>query len=249
MAVYAACVNHMDRAVGRLVDALRERGVLDNTLILFMSDNGGNAESGPNGRSEGDPSDPTSTWYCGESWAHLENTPFRRYKHFNHEGGIATPLIVHWPARIAGHGEYRAQPGHLIDIMPTLVEVASARYPSSFNGHDILKMEGRSLVPAFDNQPITRDALYWEHEGNAAVRVGDWKLVRQGRNNPWELYNIVADRTELNNLVKAEPARAKELAAKWEAWALRAHVKPNPAESPDATKGKKKAKKKTDPDD
>ncbi|MBI5767904.1 MAG: arylsulfatase [Verrucomicrobia bacterium] len=245
MAVYAACVNHMDRAVGRLVDALRERGVLDNTLILFMSDNGGNAESGPNGRTDGDPTQATSAWYCGESWAHLQNTPFRRYKHYNHEGGIATPLIAHWPAQIAARGEFRTQPGHLIDVMATLVDVAGANYPKIFNGHAILPMEGRSLVPAFANQPISREALFWEHEGNAAVRVGDWKLVRQSRTGPWELYNLKSDRTELNNLAATEPARTKELLAKWEAWAIRAHAKPDPNESPDAAK--KKAKKKAGP--
>jgi arylsulfatase len=100
MATYAACVYRMDQAIGDLVKGLKERGELDNTLIMFMSDNGGNAESGPQGRTEGEPTQATSQWFCGESWAFLENTPFRRYKHFNHEGGIATPLIVHWPAML-----------------------------------------------------------------------------------------------------------------------------------------------------
>jgi arylsulfatase A-like enzyme len=238
MAVYAACVHHMDQAVGRLVDGLRQRGVLDNTLILFMSDNGGNAESGPSGRSEGDPTEATSQWYCGESWANLENTPFRRYKHFNHEGGIASPLIAHWPAAIKAKGEYRTQPGHLIDIMATLVDVSGATYPKTYQGHTIQPMEGRSLTPAFANQPIQREALFWEHEGNAAVRVGDWKLVRFGRTGAWELYDLKSDRTELHDLAKAQPARAAELAAKWEAWAERAHVKPYPSAE---KKGKKKA--------
>jgi arylsulfatase len=246
MAVYAACVYHMDLAVGRLVDGLRARGELDNTLIVFMSDNGGNAESGVNGRTEGDPTAATSAWYCGESWANLQNTPFRRYKHYNHEGGIATPLIVHWPAGIAARGEWRTQPGHLIDIMATVVDVGGAKYPTEFNGHAVLPTEGRSLVPAFANQPIVRDALFWEHEGNAAVRVGDWKLVRFGRKGAWELYDLKTDRTELHDLAAAQPARAAELAAKWEAWAVRAHAKPHPADTdagPAAkAKGKKKAK-------
>jgi arylsulfatase len=244
MAIYAACVAHMDTAVGRLVAALKERGVLDNTLILFLSDNGGNAESGPRGRLEGDsPGAAHSTVFCGQSWATLENTPFRRYKHYNHEGGIATPLIAHWPAGIAARGELRGQPGHLVDVMPTCVELAGAKYPTESHGQPILPMEGRSLVPAFANQAIQRDALYWEHEGNAAVRVGDWKLVRLGRRGPWELYNLKTDRTELHDLAAAEPARAADLAAKWDAWASRTNVKPYPGSS-EAGNGGKKGKKK-----
>ena len=229
MAVYAAAVAHMDKAIGDLVAGLKERGELDNTLILFLSDNGGNAEGGPNGRSEGDPSKPNSDWFCGESWAFLENTPFRRYKHFNHEGGIATPLIAHWPAGIKGRGELRSQPGHLIDILPTCLEVAGAAPLKERAGVAVLPPEGRSLLPAFANQAISRDALFWEHEGNAAVRVGDLKLVRAGRNGAWELYDLKLDRTEQHDLAATQPDKVKELAAQWEAWALRANVKPYPA--------------------
>jgi arylsulfatase A-like enzyme len=245
MAIYAACVEHMDRSVGRLVATLKEKGVFANTLILFLSDNGGNAESGPNGRLEGPGAfgSADSTVYCGQSWASLENTPLRRYKHFNHEGGISTPLIAHWPARIKDAGQLRAQPGHLVDLMATCVDVSGAKYPTEFKGKTIQPMEGRSLVPAFDNKPIERDALYWEHEGNAAIRVADWKLVRLGRNGAWELYDLKADRTELYNLASQEPARVKELAAKWEAWADRANVKPYPPEAATKKKGKGKAKK------
>jgi arylsulfatase len=229
MAIYAAVVAHMDRAVGRLVEALRDRKVLDNTLILFLSDNGANAESGPNGRLEGNlPGATQSVVFEGQSWATLSNTPLRRYKHFNHEGGIATPLIVHWPERIKTPGELRKQPGHLVDIMATCVDVAGTKYPKEFGGHPILPMEGKSLTPALDNKPIQRDALYWEHEGNAAIRVGDWKLVRLGRGGPWELYDLKTDRTELHDLAGAKPELARELAAKWDAWARRAHVKPYP---------------------
>jgi len=229
MSIYAACVAHMDTDVGRLVDALKQRGVLDNTLIFFMSDNGGNAESGPNGRLEGDhPGAPFSTVFCGKSWATLENTPFRRYKHFNHEGGVSTPLIVHWPDGFSAKGEYRQQPGHLIDIMATCVDVSGATYPKEFNGQSIQPMEGRSLAPAFNNQPINREALYWEHEGNAAVRVGDWKLVRAGRGGEWELYDMAKDRTEMHDVSKDHPDIAKDLLAKWQAWADRAHVRPFP---------------------
>jgi arylsulfatase len=218
----------MDRSIGRLVDGLRQRGVFDNTLILFLSDNGGNAESGPNGRSTGNPTEANSDWFCGESWAGLQNTPFRRYKHYNHEGGIATPLIAHWPAGIQAKGELRQQPGHLIDLMATAVDVADATYPKTFDGRSIQPMEGRSLVPAFANRPIARDALFWEHEGNAAVRVDDWKLVRLGREGAWELYDVKRDRTELHDLASAQTARVRELAAKWETWAERASVKPYP---------------------
>jgi arylsulfatase len=230
MATYAAVVHHMDKGVGDLVAGLRQRGVFDNTLILFMSDNGGNAESGPTGKTVGDPSKGGSDWFCGMSWAFVENTPFRLFKHFNHEGGIATPLIAHWPAGIAARGEWRTQPAHLIDIMATCVDVSGATYPSVFNGKPVQPMEGKSLVPAFANQPLAREALFWEHEGNAAVRAGDLKLVRRGRGGAWELYDMKADRTELHDLAPAQPDKAKELAAKWEAWALRAQVKPSPEE-------------------
>ncbi|MCX6894953.1 MAG: sulfatase-like hydrolase/transferase [Verrucomicrobia bacterium] len=232
MAIYAACVDHMDQAVGRVIADLRQRGALDNTLILFLSDNGGNAETGPNGRLDGPgkPGAMNSAVYCGESWATLENTPFRRYKHYIHEGGISTPLIAHWPAGFAATNELRPQVGHIVDLMTTCVDVSGAKYPTEFNGKPILPMEGKSLLPAFANQTIQRDAIFWEHEGNAAVRKGDWKLVRLGRGGAWELYDMKADRTELNNLAAKNPAVVKELAAKWEAWAVRAKVKPYPIE-------------------
>ncbi len=239
MAIYAAVVAHIDRSVGRFVDALRERRLLDDTLIFFLSDNGANAESGPNGRLEGkEPGATQSVVFEGQSWATLSNTPLRRYKHYNHEGGIATPLIVHWPQRIKTPGELRKQPGHVVDIMATCVDVAGATFPAEFRGHPILPMEGKSLVPALDDKPIERDAIYWEHEGNAAIRVGDWKLVRLGRGGPWELYDLKADRTELHDLARAKPQLARELAAKWDAWAQRAHVKPYPDDG-----AKKKGKK------
>ena len=242
MATYSACIYHMDKAVGDLVAGLKQRGVLDNTLILFMSDNGGNAESGPNGRTVGNPSEGNSDWFCGESWAFVENTPFRLFKHYNHEGGIASPLIAHWPAGIAAKNELRTQPAHLIDIMTTCVDVSGASYPREFKGHAITPMEGRSLTPAFADKPIERDALYWEHEGNAAIRVGDDKLVRFGRNGAWELYDMHTDRTELHDLAKSQPDKVKALAEKWEAWAQRAQVKPYPNEGEGKKKGKGKKK-------
>jgi arylsulfatase len=238
MAAYAAVVHRMDKAVGDLVAGLKQRGVFENTLILFMSDNGGNAEGGPKGTTSGDPSTAKSSWFCGMSWAFVENTPFRLYKHYNHEGGIATPLIAHWPAGIAAKGELRTQPAHLIDIMSTCTDVGGATYPREFKGKPIIPMEGKSLVGAFANRAVTRDSLYWEHEGNAAVRVGDLKLVRHGRDGAWELYDLKTDRTELHDLAAAQPEKAKELAANWEGWAARAFVKPYPAASGGSGAGK-----------
>ena len=230
MAVYAATVHRMDKAVGDLVNGLKERGVLENTLILFMSDNGGNAESGPNGRSDGDPTKAASNWFCGESWAFLQNTPFRKYKHYNHEGGIASPLIAHWPAGIEAKNELRHTPAHLIDIMATCVSVSGASYPSEYNGHAITPMQGHTLTTVFNGTGIMTRSLFWEHEGNAAVRHGDLKLVRTGRNGVWELYDLKADRTEQHDLAAAQPEKVKELAAEWQSWAERAHVMPYPGE-------------------
>ena len=245
MAAYAACVQRLDQAVGDLVAGLKARGIFDNTLILFMSDNGGNAEQGPNGRTVGDPTQGDSDWFCGESWAYLQNTPFRSYKHFNHEGGIATPLVVHWPAGLAAQGELRSQPAHLIDILPTLVEVSGASYPQAFGDTPILPLEGQSLVPAFRNETLQREAIYWEHEGNAAVRVGSMKLVRTGRAGKWELYDLAADRTEQHDLTAAQPKMAADLAARWQAWAQRAHVEPAP--EPNEKPAKKNKKKQAEP--
>jgi arylsulfatase len=230
MAIFAATMSRLDDSIGHLVAGLRQRGELDNTLILFLSDNGGNAESGINGRLIGaNPGDAASNVFVGECWAVLENTPFRRFKHFVHEGGIATPLIAHWPAGIpaARRGALEPQPGHLIDLMATVVDVAGATYPKTFHGRAITPLEGVSLRPAFAGQPLGRQApLFWEHEGNAAVRAGDWKLVRREFRGAWELYDLARDRTEMRDLAAAQPARVAELAAAWETWARRADVLP-----------------------
>ncbi|HYG74477.1 MAG TPA: arylsulfatase [Planctomycetota bacterium] len=236
MAVYAATVSHMDKAIGDVVKTLKEKGQFDNTLIFFMSDNGGTSEGGVNGKNTGDPSTFKSDWFAGESWAWVQNTPFRRYKRYNHEGGIATPLVAHWPAGIVATNEVRSQPSHLIDIMATVVDVTGAAYPTTFNEKSILPMEGKSLRPVFSNKPLERDALYWEHEGNAAVRAGDWKLVRLGNEGKWELYDLKADRTEQNNLAAQMPEKVAELQSKWRAWAERCHVIDKPS-------GKKKKSK------
>ena len=173
----------------------------------------------------------------GRGWANVSNTPFREYKHFAHEGGIATPLVAHWPKGISKErrGKLEHHPGHLIDIMATCVDLANVNYPKKSGGHDITPLEGVSLAPAFSGQELARkDALYFEHHLNCAIRDGDWKLVRYGQTGrpsklrDWELYNIAADRSELKNLAKSNPEKAKELADKWEAWAVRAKVKPWP---------------------
>jgi arylsulfatase A-like enzyme len=162
----------------------------------------------------------------GKSWANVSNTPFREYKHWVHEGGISTPLIVHWPDRIRTRGELRTQPGHLIDIMATCLAVSGASFPLEQNGEALTPVEGKSLLPAFDNQTIQRDAIYWEHEGNRAVRHQDWKLVAKGPAGKWELYNIKNDRSELHDQADREPQLLKTMVAKWEEYARRANVLP-----------------------
>ncbi len=227
MAVYAADVAGMDRAVGRLVDALRQQGVLDNTLILLMSDNGGNGESGPDGTLEGGPAGgPSSKVFCGMNWATLENTPFQWFKHFTKEGGISTPLVAHWPKGIdpSLNGTLVREPGHLVDIMPTLVEVAGATYPRNFNGHEIVPQQGRSFAPAFSGHALHRDGpLFWEHEGNRAIRDGNWKLVSR-YHEAWELYDLSQDRSEQVNLAAQQPERVLRMAKQWTAWAAASDV-------------------------
>lgn len=229
MAIYAAMLDRLDKSVGTLVAGLKARGVLDNSLIIVLSDNGGNAESGPRGRLEGEqPGGPDSVVFLGQNWATLSNTPFRRYKHFTHEGGISTPLIVHWPAGIPRerNGQLESQPGHLIDLMPTVVEICDAEYPTQYNGHKIQPMEGISLTPAFAGNPIVRTSpIYFAHEGNRGVRSGKWKVVKKFK-GPWELYDIEADRTEQNNLIEAQAEIAKKLIADWQTWAKRSDVNP-----------------------
>jgi arylsulfatase len=185
MAVYAAMIEAIDTAVGTLVKGLESRGLRDNTLIFFMSDNGANAESGPDGRFNGDPpGGPNSDLYLGMNWAALGNTPFRRFKHFTHEGGISSPLIVSWPRSVAANrkGTIEQQPTHVIDVMSTVIAATGAKYPSDFKGHAIHPMEGISLLPALAGRALNRaQPLFWEHEGNRAARSGNWKIVSRFR--------------------------------------------------------------------
>jgi len=174
------------------------------------------------------PGPPDSYIAYGRGWANVSNTPFREYKHWVHEGGISTPLIVHWPVGIPAsrNGKLERQPGHLIDIMATCVDVGHAKYPVEFNGEKIKPMQGISLVPAFKGRTLKRpQPIFWEHEGNRAIRDGKWKLVSK-ENRPWELYDMTKDRSELHDLTAKHPRKAAELAAEWDAWGARSDVLP-----------------------
>jgi arylsulfatase len=265
MEVYAAMVTVMDEGIGRIIDELEKQDELDNTLIFFLQDNGGCAETlgmkgevrpyhkdapklgpmspgqlqrnmVPKVTRDGKPvmighgvmPGPPDTYIAyGREWANVSNTPFRLYKHWDHEGGISTPLIVHWPNGINSKGMLRQQIGHLIDIMPTCVDVSDAVYPKVYKGHKIQPMEGVSLVPAFNNEKLERQApIFWEHEGNRAIRDGDWKLVAKGPTGNWQLYNMAQDRTEMNDLADKYPERTQKMIKMWENWAERANVIP-----------------------
>jgi arylsulfatase A-like enzyme len=234
MAVYAAQIDRMDQNIGRILARLRELKIDQNTLVLFLADNGGCAEVIDRG-TKGVPPGPADSFLSyGLPWANASNTPFRRYKHWVHEGGISTPLIAYWPGVIKPN-QMTHQPGHIIDLMATFVDVAGARYPETCDGHPITPLEGKSLLPIFQGETRKgHDAIFWEHEGNRAVRQGKWKLVsmhpERGRNDPgrWELYDLEADRTELHNLADKNPDKVKELATLYDAWAKRANVEPWP---------------------
>ena len=249
MAIYAAMIEEIDKNIGKLVEALKTRDQLDNTLILFLSDNGGNAESGINGRYDGDnPGDAHSNVFIGQCWAHLNNTPFRMYKHYNHEGGISTPLIAHWPAGMSNRTEksdWITTPTHVIDIMATCVDVAKADYPKELNGNAIHPMQGQSMKPLLTGEgAFAERPLYWEHEGNAAVRVGNRKLVRQGISGNWELFDLSTDRTEQQNLAEANEAEVNQLKQRWRKWATAVGAMPKPgAKETAAAKGQKKGRK------
>jgi arylsulfatase A-like enzyme len=249
MAVYAAQVHSMDRGVGRILAALESSKLAENTVVMFLSDNGGcheELDKGSPGRiSNGSVSDreywsreraqrerpavmpgpaDSFTSYM-RPWAYLSNTPFQQYKRFVHEGGISTPLIVSAPGLKQG-GRLIRTPGHIIDVMPTCLELAGARYPAERNGRAVTPVAGRSLVPLLGvTSAASRSTLFWEHEGNAAVRDGDWKVVRE-RGRDWELYNMSADRTETSNLAGSDPARLKAMVTRYEQWAAESNVLP-----------------------
>ncbi len=252
MEVYAAQIDRMDQGIGRICQALKDSGQWEDTLIVFLADNGACAEEiGPGmkervregvancatertsaGRDvefgnnpEVIPGPEDTYQSCGVPWANVSNTPFRLYKHWVHEGGIATPFIVHWPAGIAARGEFRTQPAQLPDVMATFLDVANVPCPSTRAGHSVKPPEGFSMVPTFADGPATRDVLYWEHEGNKAVRRGKWKLVCRFPND-WELFDMETDRSETNDLAAAHPETVCELRRLYEAWADRCQVMP-----------------------
>lgn len=230
MAVYAAQIDCIDQSVGRIVECLKQHDRFENTLILFLSDNGCSAEGGPGGFRRGDTSKPIGTGptyaSAGLEWANVCDTPLRRFKMSTHEGGVSTPLIAHWPKGISARGEFSHQVGHVIDLLPTCAELAGADYPQERNGQSIIPLEGRSLVPAFRGEVADR-TIYWEHQGNRAVRFGDWKLVAAHR-QPWELYHLATDRTELHDRAAEYPEKVAQLKTMWQDWAERCGVRPWP---------------------
>ena len=234
MAIYAAMIEEVDKNIGKLVAALQQRDQLDNTLILFLSDNGGNAESGVSGKYQGDhPGDPHSNVFIGRCWAHLNNTPFRKYKHYNHEGGIATPLIAHWPAAVQprpGHDGWITTPTHLDrsdgDLRGSCGGQISSKRVTASPSSPCKARASNHCSPARDK--FAARPLFWEHEGNAAIRVGDRKLVRAGMRGAWELFDLKADRTEQHNLADARPEEVQQLSRQWHNWAQQAHVLPKP---------------------
>jgi len=251
MEVYAAQTDRMDQGIAKVLQQLEATGRLENTLVVFLSDNGGCAEEMPPesvkdfvtafvplketsrtggqvvpGNVPGLRPGPKETYQSyGRAWANLSNTPFREYKHWVHEGGISTPFIVHWPAGLQASAELCPVPSQLVDVLPTIAEVAGATYPAQRNGRPIPAPEGRSLLPVLRGEPEAGRDLFWEHEGNCAVRRGRWKLVRKHR-RPWELYDIEADRTELRNLASEHPGLVAELEAAYSSWAERCGVIP-----------------------
>ena len=234
MAIYAAQIDAMDQGIGRLITALEAKGQLDNTIIMFLSDNGACAEfnsSGPRRAVDG----KADTWESYRiQWANLSSTPYREYKHFTHEGGIATPLIVHYPNGIKKrlNNKWIDEYGYLNDIMATCVELANANYPETYKGNAILPMEGVSLLPNFSGKKTNRKQTFWEHEGNIAMRDGKWKLVcKTIENKPFDesticLYDLEKDPTELNDLSEKYPERKQQMYEAWKQWAERIDALP-----------------------
>lgn len=244
MATYAAMIERMDQGIGRITARLKESGVDKNTLIIFMSDNGACAEivqpewydipsrtrSGERVKvGNGDHSvfaGPNDVWQSyGVPWANVSNTPFPLYKHFTREGGISSPFIACWPEGIKSQGIISRQVAHVTDILPTLLDLAGAKHPSAHEGRAIQPLEGESLRPIFEGETRDRGPIFWEHEGNRAVRSHDWKLVANHRET-WKLFNLEEDRTEQRDVAAMNPERVKELSDLYEAWAKRCNVVP-----------------------
>ncbi len=241
MSVYAAQIDRMDQNVGRVLKQVAAMGAKQNTLVLFLSDNGSSAEiirDTPanwrhtpwkvNGGNKADitPGGRDTFQSCGPSWAQVSNTPFRRYKMWVHEGGISTPLIASWPGRVRKVGGFVEGPGHITDIMATCCDAAGVKYPSTYQGRAITPTEGRSLLPLFEGRASGNGrTLFWEHEGNQAIRQGKWKLVR-ANGQPWELFDMDTDRTEVHDLAARQPAVVARLEGEYQAWMKRVGALP-----------------------
>ena len=249
MAVYAACVDLMDQNIGRVFEQLRKTGEWENTIVLFLSDNGACAEWDAFGFDQLDSpknvvhtgedlkkvGGPDSYISYGSGWANACDTPWRLFKHYAEEGGIRTPLIAHWPKGLQTKaGTLTTTPGFITDFMPTLVEVCGAQYPTKRNNVSVLPPEGESLVPTFTGRGLKNRILCVEHEGNRMVREGDWKLVAQ-KNRRWELYHLAKDPAETANLAAQEPQRVQKMASDWDAWAVRCNVIPKAPAHPNPT--------------
>ncbi len=227
MAIYAAMVERMDHGIGEILAKLKTLKKEDDTIVLFLSDNGGSADTVKDWdyvhQKNGTPGSVESIDSYYPPWGNVSNTPFRLFKKNTHEGGIASPLIVWYPQTIS-RGRMNRQPAHLIDIMPTCLELAGVQYPKQFEGKELTPQEGNSLLNAFQEKPSEpHEALFWEHEGSRAVRKGDWKLVAE-LNQPWELYDLKTDRSETENLASNYPAKVKELENDFKNWAAKVGV-------------------------
>lgn len=226
MAIYAAQVESMDRGIGRILEKLKSTGKLENTLIIFLSDNGACAETSPLGgvwrERTGKLGSEDSYEAYGLCWANAGNTPYRKFKRYTAEGGILTPFILHWPAGTNLSGEVIRDPAHIIDIMPTLCEVCGAEYPSEYNGRPVLPREGKSFLPAVLGEKLqAHDLLCWEHLGEMAALVEPWKIVKGHQDDKWELYNLAEDPVELEDLSSEYPEKTKELIELYRNWAER----------------------------
>jgi arylsulfatase len=221
MATYAAMVDRMDQNIGKVLATLKELGIEDNTVVMFLSDNGGCSEE-PGGRDDTQQPGIVSTYTAvGPAWGWAQNTPFRHYKSWVNEGGISTPFIVRWPGKVKP-GTMTSEVGHIIDVLPTCLELAGATYPAQFNHKPTAPVEGRSLLPVLQGGTRTaHDMIFWEWAGNCAVRNGQWKLVWDTMNkaHQWELYDMNEDRTELHDLASAQPDRVASLRTAYETWA------------------------------
>ena len=224
MEIYAAQVDRLDQNIGRLREALRSMNALDNTIIMFLSDNGASSEEVNRGSSDPKAVGTKDSFVSyGKHWANVSNTPYRLYKSMTHEGGTITPLIVHWPAGIAKPNQLVHQPVHINDIMPTCLELAGVDYPKQYKGREILSLDGKSFLSTLNGGNFSHEQLFWEHEGNQAVREKDMKLVRQ-HNQAWELYDLATDPTELNDLSDTKIQTAQRMQEQYQRWMKRQGV-------------------------